>query len=196
MYHSFLIHSSADRHLGCFHVLANIKRYNIRIIGVPEDEDKKKDHEKILEEIIVENFPKMGKGIITQVQETQRVPNRINPRRNTPRHILIKLFSLLQIFAQITNKIWFISKFFYKNKLILYINSNIFFCGQCFHNFNFPESNNNLYFPLRKCEEFCETWEKMDMGRRVRGKLLWKGERKKMMRLHSTVYNSQDMEAT
>ena len=52
----------------------NIKRYNIRIIGVPEEEDKKKDHEKILEEIIVENFPKMGKEIITQVQETQRVP--------------------------------------------------------------------------------------------------------------------------
>ena len=52
---------------------------NIRIIGVPE-EDEKKDHEKILEEIIVEKFPKMGKEIITQVQETQRVPNRINPR--------------------------------------------------------------------------------------------------------------------
>ena len=68
----------------------NIKRYNIRIIGVPEEEDKKKDHEKILE-IIVENFPKMGKEIITQVQETQRVPNRINSRQNTPRHILIKL---------------------------------------------------------------------------------------------------------
>ena len=50
-----------------------------------------KDHEKILEEIIVKNLPKMGKEIITQVQETQRVPNRINPRRNTPRHILIKL---------------------------------------------------------------------------------------------------------
>ena len=32
------------------------------------------------EEIIVENFPKMGKEIITQVQETQGVPNRINPR--------------------------------------------------------------------------------------------------------------------
>ena len=69
----------------------NMKRSNIRIIGVPEEEDKKKDHEKILEEIIVENFPKMGTEIITQVQETQRVPNRINPRRNTPRHILIKL---------------------------------------------------------------------------------------------------------
>ena len=63
----------------------------IEIIGVQEEEDKKKDHEKILEKIIVENFPKMGKEIITQVQETQRVPNRINPRRNTPRNILIKL---------------------------------------------------------------------------------------------------------
>ena len=44
----------------------NIKCSNIRIIGVPEKEDKKKDHEKILEEIIVENFPKMGKEIITK----------------------------------------------------------------------------------------------------------------------------------
>ena len=68
----------------------NVKSPNIRIIGVPEEEDQKKDHEKILE-IIVENFPKMGKEITTQVQETQRVPNRINPRRNTSRHILIKL---------------------------------------------------------------------------------------------------------
>ena len=42
-----------------------------------EEEDKKKDHEKILEEIIVDP-PKMGKAISTQVQETQRVPNRIN----------------------------------------------------------------------------------------------------------------------
>ena len=69
----------------------NMKHSNIWIIGVPEEEDKKKHHEKILEEIIVENFPKMGKEIITQIQETRRVPNKINPRRNTPRHILIKL---------------------------------------------------------------------------------------------------------
>ena len=69
MYHSFLIHSSAD---------------------------KKKDHEKILEEIIVENFPKMGKEIITQVQETQRVPKKINPRRNTSRDILTKLTKIKQ----------------------------------------------------------------------------------------------------
>ena len=59
----------------------NVKCPNIRIIGVPEEEDKKKGHEKIHEEIIAENFPKMGKEIDTpQVQETQRVPKRINPK--------------------------------------------------------------------------------------------------------------------
>ena len=68
----------------------NVKWPNIRIIGVPE-EDKKKGHEKILEEITVGKFPKMGKEIATQIQETQTVPNRINPRRNSPRHILSKL---------------------------------------------------------------------------------------------------------
>ena len=47
-----------------------MKCSNIRIIGVSEEEDKKKDHEKIHEEIIVENFPNMGKEIVTQVQET------------------------------------------------------------------------------------------------------------------------------
>ena len=61
-----------------------MKRSNIRIIGEPEEEDKKKDHEKILEEIIFENFLNMGKEIATQVQETQRAPNRITPRQNTP----------------------------------------------------------------------------------------------------------------
>ena len=49
----------------------NIKRTNIRIIGVPEEEQKKKGTEKIFEEIIVENFPNMGKEIVNQVQETQ-----------------------------------------------------------------------------------------------------------------------------
>ena len=58
----------------------NVKHPNIRIIGVPEEEDKKKGDEKLLEEIIAENFPKMGKEIVTQVQETQRATNRVNPR--------------------------------------------------------------------------------------------------------------------
>ena len=69
----------------------NIKHNNIRIIGVPEGEEREKGPEKIFEEILVKNFPNMGKEIATQVQEAQRVPYRINPRRTTPRHILIKL---------------------------------------------------------------------------------------------------------
>ena len=65
----------------------NIKHTNIQIIGVPEEEEeKKKEHEKIFEEIIVENFPNMEKERVNQVQEAQRVPYRINPRRNTKTH--------------------------------------------------------------------------------------------------------------
>ena len=60
----------------------NIKCTNIQIIGVPEEE-KQKGYEKIFEEITVENFPNMEKEIVNQVQEVQRVPYRINPRRNT-----------------------------------------------------------------------------------------------------------------
>ena len=72
----------------------DVKCPNIRIIGVPEEGDKKKGHEKILEEIVVEILPKMGKEIVTQVQETQRVLNRVSQRQNTPRHILIKLTNI------------------------------------------------------------------------------------------------------
>ena len=69
----------------------NIKGTNIRIIGVPEGEEREKGPEKISEEITVENFLNMGKEIATQVQKAQRVPGRIKPRRNTSRHIVIKL---------------------------------------------------------------------------------------------------------
>ena len=69
----------------------NTKRNNICIIGVPEGKEREKGPEKIFEGITVENFPNMGKEIATQVQEVQRVPYRINPRRNMPWHIEIKL---------------------------------------------------------------------------------------------------------
>ena len=69
----------------------NIKCTNIQIIGVPEEEEEKKGSEKFFEEIMVEIFPNIEKEIVNQVQGAQRVPYRINPRRNTPRHILIKL---------------------------------------------------------------------------------------------------------
>ena len=83
----------------------NVKCPNIRIIGVPEEEDQKKGHEKILEEIIDENVCQMEKEIVTQVQETQRVQNRINPRQNTPRHILIKLMKFKHK-EQIIKAVW------------------------------------------------------------------------------------------
>ena len=68
----------------------NIKHTNIRIV-VALEEEKGKRPEKIFEEIRVENFPNMEKEIVDHIQEVQRVPYRINPRRNTPRHIVIKL---------------------------------------------------------------------------------------------------------
>ena len=67
----------------------NIKCNNIRVVGVPEGEEREKGPEKIFEKIVVENFPNMGKETATQVQEAQRVPGRINPWRNMLRHIVI-----------------------------------------------------------------------------------------------------------
>ena len=69
----------------------NIKLTNMHIIGFPEGEKREKGPEKTFEEIITENSPNMGKETLTQVEEAQRIPYKINPRRNTARHILIKL---------------------------------------------------------------------------------------------------------
>ena len=69
----------------------NVKCTNIHIIGVPEGEEREKGTENVFQEIIAKNFPNMEKEPLTQIQEVQRVPYKINPRRNTPRHILIKL---------------------------------------------------------------------------------------------------------
>ena len=70
------------------------KCINIRIIGVPGGEEREKGTEKVFEEIIAKNFPNMGKEPLTQIQEVQQVPYKINSRRNTPRHILIKLTNI------------------------------------------------------------------------------------------------------
>ena len=72
----------------------NIKHTNIHIIGVPEGKEREKGSEKIFENIIAENFPNLEKETVTQVQEAQRVPYRIKPKRNTPKHIVIKIIKI------------------------------------------------------------------------------------------------------
>ena len=64
-----------------------LKRSNIQIIGVPEGEEEEQKVENLLEQIMKENFPNLAKEIeFWEVQEVQRVPKKLDPRRNTPRH--------------------------------------------------------------------------------------------------------------
>ena len=70
---------------------------NIRIIGVPEGKEKEQEVENLLEQIMKENFPHLAKEIdFQEVQEAQRVPKKLDPRRNTPRHIIITLAKIKQ----------------------------------------------------------------------------------------------------
>ena len=63
---------------------------SIWIIGVPEGEEKKQVTENLFEQIMKVNFPNLAKEIdFQEVQEAQRVPKKLDPRRNTPRHITI-----------------------------------------------------------------------------------------------------------
>ena len=68
------------------------KHPNIQIIGVPEGEEKEQKLENLFEQIMKENFPNLAKEIdFQEVQEAQRVPKKLDPRRNTPMHIIITL---------------------------------------------------------------------------------------------------------
>ena len=69
----------------------NFKCTDIKIIGVPEGEEEEQEMENLFEQIM-KNFPKLAKEIdFQEVQEAQRVPKKLDPRRNTPRHIIITL---------------------------------------------------------------------------------------------------------
>ena len=72
----------------------NVHCSTVYIIGVPEGEEREKEPEKIFVELLAKNYPHLGKEIVNQVQEDQKVPGRINPRRNTPRHIVIKIMKI------------------------------------------------------------------------------------------------------
>ena len=69
----------------------NSKRSNICLIGIPEGEEKEQEIGNLFEKIMKENFPNSVKEIDIQVQESQRVPNKIYAKRPTPRHIVIKM---------------------------------------------------------------------------------------------------------
>ena len=61
------------------------------MIGIPKGEEREKGIENVFEEIMAENFPNLKKETDMQVQEAQRVPNKINPNRPTLRHIIVKM---------------------------------------------------------------------------------------------------------
>ena len=70
----------------------NFEHFNIQIIGVPEGEEQEQEIEKLLEQILNKNFPNLAREIdFQEVQEAQRAPKKLDPRRNTPRHIIITL---------------------------------------------------------------------------------------------------------
>ena len=69
----------------------NMKRNNIHIIGIPEGEEEEQGVENLFEKLLMENFPNLRREKVTQMQETQRVPIRRNPKTPTARHIIIKM---------------------------------------------------------------------------------------------------------
>ena len=70
----------------------NQKRSNVQIIGVPEGEEQQQEIENLFEQIMKENFPNLAKERDFQkTQEAQRVPKKLDSKRNRPRYIIIKL---------------------------------------------------------------------------------------------------------
>ena len=69
----------------------NFKLSNIQIIGVLEEEEEEQEIENLFEQIM-KNFPNLAKEIdFQEVHEAQRVPKKLDPRKHTPRHIIITL---------------------------------------------------------------------------------------------------------
>ena len=96
----------------------NLKHSNIRITGVPGGEEQQQETENLFEQIMKENFPNLAKETdFQEVQEAQRVPKKLDPKRNTPRHIIIKL-------PKIKEK----ERIFLKNNFIFYCYSITVVC--------------------------------------------------------------------
>ena len=72
-------------------ILDNMKCNSICIMGMPEGEESDQGIKNLFEEIMTKNFPNLVKEKVTQAQEAQRIPNNLDPKRPTPRHIIIKM---------------------------------------------------------------------------------------------------------
>ena len=72
----------------------NMKRNNICIIWIPEGEEEEQGIQNLFEKVMVENFPNLMREKVTQLQDTQGVPSKRNPKRPTVRHIIIKMAKL------------------------------------------------------------------------------------------------------
>ena len=68
-----------------------MKRNNIRIIGISEGEEEEQGIENLFEKVMMENVPNLMREKVTQIQESQRVPVKRNPKRPTARHIIMKM---------------------------------------------------------------------------------------------------------
>ena len=68
----------------------NVKHNNIYIIEIAEGEEEQ-GIENLFEKVMMENFSNLMSEKVTQIQETQRVPIKMNPKRPTARHIIIKM---------------------------------------------------------------------------------------------------------
>ena len=68
----------------------NMKRNNIHIIGTLEGEEEQ-GIENLFEKVLMENFPNLMREKVTQIQESQRVPIKRNPKWPTARHIIITM---------------------------------------------------------------------------------------------------------
>ena len=69
----------------------NMKCNNMSILGIPEEEEEEQEIENLIEKVRMENFPNLMREKVTQIQETQRVPIKRNPKRPTSGHIVIKV---------------------------------------------------------------------------------------------------------
>ena len=69
----------------------NIKHNNIHMRGIPEGEAEEQGIENLFEKVMMENFPNLMREKVTQIQETQNIPIKRNPKRPIARHIIIRV---------------------------------------------------------------------------------------------------------